>query len=245
MRTPRVFVDLELETNAPVNLPKEQSHYLIRVLRKHLDTPVILFNGQGGEFHGVIKNIDRNTATVQLHKYSSVTRESPLKVSLGIGLSKGERMDWVIQKTTELGVQHITPLFTKYCDVKLNEKRLQNRLLHWNRITVSACEQSGRTRLPVIDSPLPVDDWLYETESDTKLVLHPGGGNTDLMDLKKPTSLSLLVGPEGGLSKQEIQEAIANGFLEIGLGPRILRTETAPVAILGLVGYLWGDMLDL
>jgi 16S rRNA (uracil1498-N3)-methyltransferase len=162
-----------------------------------------------------------------------------LQIHLGQGLSRGERMDWAIQKATELGVTEITPIFSDRCEVRLKDERADKRLLHWRQVAISACEQCGRSRVPVIHPPVLLAVWLKQTEAELKLVLHPVA--EPLVSHAKPATLAFLIGPEGGLSDAEVEQAKDNGFHAARLGPRVLRTETAPVVALAVAQQLWGD----
>ncbi len=167
--------------------------------------------------------------------------ESPLRTHLGQALSRGERMDWAIQKAVELGVSEITPLFTERCEVKLQGERADKRQAHWQQIAVSACEQCGRSSVPVIHPPMALHDWLSALQVDVRLVLHHRT-EQDLQSLPAPESAALLIGPEGGLSAGEIAQAEQAGFHAARFGPRVLRTETAPVVALTMLQHLWGDV---
>lgn len=204
---------------------------------------LILFNGQGGEYRATITAINKKNVEVRVEDFSDIDRQSPLDINLGIGISRGERFDWVLQKATELGVNRITPLLTERTEVKLNGDRLQKKLQHWQQIAISACEQCQRNRLPEIASPQRLDSWLSEAAQNTglKLVLHHRSEQS-LAEHQSPERVTLLIGPEGGLSEAEIQTAEQRGFSALSLGPRVLRTETAPVVALSLMQYLWGDI---
>ena len=170
--------------------------------------------------------------------------ESALKLHLVQGISRGERMDFVIQKATELGVKRITPVFTEYGVVRLDEKRAARRRDHWEGVAVSACEQSGRIRPPLIDAPVALNTWfgMGAKEADTDLILQPGAA-TALTSIDKPTTkICLLIGPEGGFSHQEYDDAGLAGFTGVSLGPRVLRTETAALAAIAVAQSLWGDL---
>jgi len=202
---------------------------------------VTLFNGEGGEYTAFITHIDKKATTLEIKAGDDVDRESPLEVELCIGISRGERMDWVLQKATELGVSKITPVFTERTEVKLNAQRLEKKMSHWRQIIISACEQCQRNRLPLVNPPQNLSEYLPQCSSDMKLVLHHRS-DEKLSEREKPESLTLLVGPEGGLSESEIQTAEKNGFSPLTLGPRVLRTETAPLVALSLCQYRWGDL---
>ena len=176
---------------------------------------------------------------VELRESLTGLPESSLQIHLGQGLSRGERMDWAIQKATELGVAEITPLFTERCEVRLNDERMQKRLEHWQQIAISACEQCGRSKVPVIHVPQSVKDWQAAVQADLKLVLHPVA--QPLTEHAAPSTLAFLIGPEGGLTDAEVAHAAEQGFLPARLGPRVLRTETAPIVALSVAQQLWGD----
>ncbi|SDL24952.1 16S rRNA (uracil(1498)-N(3))-methyltransferase [Pseudomonas indica] len=238
MRLSRFFVDQPLSLGQH-GLPEAQAHYIGRVLRLVVGDAVQLFDGSGQEFLGQLSEVGKKSVRVELTEQFDGQAESPLRVHLGQGLSRGERMDWAIQKATELGVAVITPVVSERCEVRLKDERADKRLSHWRQIAISACEQCGRSVLPVIHPPLLLSDWLRQTEADLKLVLHPVA--EPLSSHPKPASLAFLIGPEGGLSETEVDQAKAAGFHAARLGPRVLRTETAPVVALSVAQQLWGD----
>lgn len=238
MRLSRFFVDAPLSLGRH-ELPETQAHYMARVLRLAVGDKVQLFDGSGVEFLGELVEVSKKTVFVALHEQIAGLAESPLQLHLGQGLSRGERMDWAIQKATELGVSAITPIVSERCEVRLKDERADKRLAHWRQIAISACEQCGRSVLPVIHPPLTLAEWLAHTDAALKLVLHPVA--EPLTSHEKPTSLAFLIGPEGGLSDAEVQLAQKAGFLAARLGPRVLRTETAPVVALSVAQQLWGD----
>lgn len=238
MSLPRFYVDAELALGT-VDLPEATSHYLSRVLRLAVGAQIQLFDGSGEEYLGVITAISKKVVSVELTEQVAGLPNSSLVIHLGQGLSRGERMDWAIQKATELGVTEITPLFTERCEVRLNDERAEKRLAHWRQIAISACEQCGRSRLPVIHPPKLVTEWMQALQADLKLVLHPVA--QPLTAHQPPNSLAFLIGPEGGLTEAEVAQAADAGFLPARLGPRVLRTETAPVVALSVAQQLWGD----
>lgn len=238
MRLSRFFVDVPLALGRH-ELPEAQAHYMARVLRLAVGAPVQLFDGSGVEFLGELVEVSKKAVFVEVHEQIAGLAESPLHLHLGQGLSRGERMDWAIQKATELGVSAITPIVSERCEVRLKDERADKRLAHWRQIAISACEQCGRSVLPVIHPPLTLAEWLAHTDSALKLVLHPVA--EPLTSHEKPASLAFLIGPEGGLSDAEVQQAQKAGFLAARLGPRVLRTETAPVVALSVAQQLWGD----
>ncbi|MBP5073855.1 16S rRNA (uracil(1498)-N(3))-methyltransferase [Pseudomonas chlororaphis] len=238
MRLSRFFIDAPLSLGEH-ELPEAQAHYIGRVLRMAEGDALQLFDGSGNEFRGKLLEVGKKRVVVQLDESFAGQVESPLQIHLGQGLSRGERMDWAIQKATELGVNEITPIFSERCEVRLKDERADKRLSHWRQVAASACEQCGRSRVPVIHPPVLLADWIKQTQADLKLVLHPVA--EPLVSHAKPATLAFLIGPEGGLSDAEVDQAQATGFLPARLGPRVLRTETAPVVALAVAQQLWGD----
>jgi 16S rRNA (uracil1498-N3)-methyltransferase len=238
MRLSRFFVDAPLSLGEH-ELPEAQAHYISRVLRMAPGDAVQLFDGSGQEFLGALQEVGKKRVSVQLDQAFAGQPDSSLAIHLGQGLSRGERMDWAIQKATELGVGEITPIISERCEVRLKDERADKRLQHWRQIAISACEQCGRSSVPVIHPPQLLTQWLAVTEAALKLVLHPVA--EPLSSHPAPASLAFLIGPEGGLSDTEVEQARHNGFHAARLGPRVLRTETAPVVALALAQQLWGD----
>ncbi len=244
MSLSRLFVSSELETGQQLQLDKEQAHYVGRVLRLRIGDSLTVFNGENGEFDASLESIGKNVAVALIGARRDTTTESPLKVHLVQGISRGERMDLVIQKATELGVKRISPVLTEYGVIKLDARRAAKRRDHWQGVARSACEQSGRTRPPLIDESMPLNAWFgtRTKAADRDLILRPGAA-TALTSLSAPaTKVCLLIGPEGGFSDAEYADAALAGFNEVSLGPRILRTETAALAALAIVQALWGDL---
>ncbi|UVJ43758.1 16S rRNA (uracil(1498)-N(3))-methyltransferase [Pseudomonas sp. LS1212] len=238
MRLSRFFIDAHLSLGEQ-ELPEAQAHYIGRVLRMAEGDAVQLFDGSGQEYRGQLLEVGKKRVRVQLSEQFAGQVESPLHIHLGQGLSRGERMDWAIQKATELGVNEITPIVSERCEVRLKDERADKRLAHWRQIAISACEQCGRSKVPVIHAPLILSDWLKQSDAELKLVLHPVA--EPLVSHAKPASLAFLIGPEGGLTDNEVDQAKAAGFHAARLGPRVLRTETAPVVALAVAQQLWGD----
>ncbi|UFH49685.1 16S rRNA (uracil(1498)-N(3))-methyltransferase [Pseudomonas sp. KNUC1026] len=234
----RFYTDLPLSLGDHP-LPEAQAHYIARVLRLAEGDALQLFDGSGQEYRGTLLEVGKKHVTVRLIEQLAGQPDSGLHVHLGQGLSRGERMDWAIQKATELGVAEITPIFSERCEVRLKDERADKRLAHWRQVAISACEQCGRSSVPVIHPPLLLEQWLGQTEADLKLVLHPVA--EPLASHPRPGRLAFLIGPEGGLTEQEVVQAQAQGFHPARLGPRVLRTETAPVVALALAQQLWGD----
>jgi len=241
MRVPRLFVDQSLAAGQEIQLRDDALHYARNVLRLESGALLRLFDGSGNEYAASITAIEKRAMVLQLGDQLPGAAELALPVHLGIGLARGERMDWVVQKCTELGVTTISPLLLSRCNAKLESARADNRLRHWRQVAISACEQCGSNRLPQIDLPLSLDEWLQQREALPGLVLHTSDSDA-LQQGTQPQGMRLLIGPEGGLDEQEFRRACAAGFRPWSLGPRIMRTETAPVAALAILQYLWGDM---
>ena len=238
MRLSRFFIDAPLSLGQH-ELPEAQAHYIGRVLRHAAGDAVQLFDGSGQEYLGELIEVGKKAVRVELREQLAGQAESPLRIHLGQGLSRGERMDWAIQKATELGVGEITPIVSERCEVRLKDERADKRLAHWRQVAISACEQCGRSVLPVIHAPITLAEWQAHVQAELKLVLHPVAA--PLESHARPHSLAFLIGPEGGLSEAEVAQAKAAGFHAARLGPRVLRTETAPVVVLSVAQQLWGD----
>ncbi|WP_369856390.1 16S rRNA (uracil(1498)-N(3))-methyltransferase [Candidatus Thalassolituus haligoni] len=240
MSSPRIFTDQPLIVGQTVTLDEQPSIHLLRVLRLGLGAPVRLFNGDGCEYSGTISTASKKQAAVCLLEASVADAIPPLRLHLGQVISKGDKMDFTIQKATELGVSQITPLFSERCDVRLKGERLDKKMEHWQKIAVSACEQSGRNRIPQVLPAVNLNDWYAQSDAELRLVLHPHN-QQPLGQQQNPTSVALLVGPEGGLTDIEVAAGTTHGFQGLLLGPRILRTETAALAAVSVLQFLWGD----
>ena len=241
MRQTRIYTSQRLAANTQVLLDPGASAHVARVLRLQEGDTLTLFDGSGGEYPAVICALTRKQVTVETGEHRVAERESDLHIHLGIAMSRGDRMDWVMQKATELGVAAVTPLFTERTEVKLSAERAAKKLRHWQQVMTSACEQCGRNRLPQLPDIRRLDAWLADTTAQRKFVMHHRAsgqaGNTG-----KPSSVALLVGPEGGLTEGEIEAAAHAGYSALRLGPRVLRTETAPLAGIAILQARWGDM---
>ena len=240
MRNPRIFSDQPLQAASTIELSESAANHVGRVLRMQPGEPLVLFNGQGGAWQGTVTNVSKKAVTVTLQAAIVGDAQSPLVIELGQTLSRGERMDYAIQKATEAGVTAITPLWSERCEVKLHADRLDKRLRHWQQVAISACEQCGRNIVPTIHPPQTVEQWLASRNTDLGFVLHHRT-EQKLSGFEPPQSVSLLIGPEGGLTAAEIALAEHHQFHALALGPRVLRTETAPVVAIALMQYLWGD----
>lgn len=240
MRITRIHTTQRLSSNTAVVLETEPSHHLARVLRLGVGDPVTLFDGHGGEYPGEITAVNKKQVEVLTGALLQNTSESPLAIHLGVAISRGERMDWIVQKSTELGVTALTPLATEHTGVKLSGDRATKKIQHWQQVAISACEQCGRNRPPAVHSLQTLESWLASTDAERKFVLHHRADSVDAG--ATPASIALLVGPEGGLSEREIAAAEHSGFTSLRLGPRVLRTETAPLAAIAILQGYWGDM---
>ena len=244
MALTRLFIDDKLRSGGELELDGERAHYLGRVLRLREGDSLTVFNGDDGEFAASVISMGKHSITVLVEAYIETATESPLKVHLVQGISRGERMDYVVQKATELGVKRISPVFAEHGIVRLDAKRAAKRHAHWRRVAESACEQSGRIRPPLIDEPVPLNDWFgaKTSDADIDLILLPRAA-TALTSISAPkTKVCLLIGPEGGFTHDEYENALAAGIKAVSLGPRILRTETAAAATIAVVQSMWGDL---
>ena len=240
MRVSRLFTPMHLAAGKHIELDDENAHYVRTVLRLKKDAEIILFNGSGGEYLCTVGEVSRKTVLIHIDKWLERTVESPLLVILGLGISRGDRMDFSVQKAVELGVNHITPLLTERCVVQFKGEKKPQRLLHWQKIVQHAAEQSGRTTLPELTDIEYLQQWVSK-QKGLKVFLDPYAEST-LTDINPiDMQVALLTGPEGGFSDQERETAKAAGFIPVRLGSRILRTETASLAALASVQILWGD----
>jgi len=240
MSGPRIYSAAALSSGMRTELDDQAFAHLIRVLRMNDGDPVRLFKGDGHEYAGQLCDVQKKSASVLVGDILRSEADTPLKLQLGQVVSKGDRMDFTIQKATELGISDITPLWSERCEVRLKGERLDKKMEHWQKVAISACEQSGRNRIPTIHQPQYFADWAKNNNADVRLLLHPHR-QKPLRDYPQPASVALLVGPEGGFSEQEVEMAMSSGFAGLTLGPRILRTETAALAALSVFQFQWGD----
>jgi 16S rRNA (uracil1498-N3)-methyltransferase len=241
MCVPRIYTQQELGAETQLTLEPAPSHHISRVLRMDAGDSLILFNGKGGEYPATINTLDKKSVLVTTQQHNPRDLESPLRLELGIALSRGDRFDWVIQKATELGVTSIAPLITERTEVRLKADRIDKKQQHWRQVIISACEQSGRNRPPELQTVVNLGSWLPQVTAQRKFVLHHRDTSA-AESHNTPSSVALLIGPEGGLSAEEITAAGKAGFEALTLGPRIMRTETAPLAALAILQAKWGDM---
>lgn len=239
----RIYQAFPFSPESMLQLDDKASHHL-KVLRSEVGDEVILFNGQGGEYQSVITRMDKKSVEVRVKAFAAKEVESPLHIHLAQGMARGEKMDLIVQKAVELGVSSITPLVTERCNVRLSSSREERRVQHWQEVAISACEQSGRNRVPIIELPLDLSDWLASLSTDSlRFVLSPHVAKK-LPAQTQGKSIVLLIGPEGGLSDKEVGRALDHGFMALNLGPRVLRTETASLAALAALQTRYGDMSD-
>lgn len=242
MRAVRIYQPGAYQVGQSLELSHSASQHVAVVLRMRPKQDLILFCGDDREFRASIKAIQKKRVTVQIHSVKTVSRESPRVIHLAQALSKGERMSFVIQKAVELGVSSITPLLTEQSVVKLDTARLEKKAAQWEAIAVSACEQSGRNKVPVIHPISSLELYLQHCAANYKLLLHPSMEKTWRDYQFNDGEIALLIGPEGGFSANEIQQAMAAKFQPLCLGPRILRTETAALSAMTLLQAVYGDL---
>ncbi|MFT5712477.1 MAG: 16S rRNA (uracil1498-N3)-methyltransferase [Glaciecola sp.] len=242
MRISRFYTPSTLQVDDEIELDGQLSHYINNVLRLKQADPIVLFNGDGNEYSAEVLSITKKQVVVIINSQLSMSSESPLHIHLAQGVSKGDRMDFALQKSVELGVSEITPVITERCAVKLSVDRWQKKHEQWQKIIISACEQSGRNILPTLNQPITLNKWLGQSTEQKKVMLTPGSTKY-MSSLTKPArGFRLLIGPEGGLSEQEVYTCEQTGFESVNLGPRILRTETAALASISIMQSLFGDL---
>ena len=231
---------MPLAIGTATELDDDNGHYVRTVLRLKKDAAIILFNGTGGEYMARVAEVSRKTVRIDVQAWQDRSVESPLAVTLGLGIARGDRMDLTVQKAVELGVNHITPVLTERCVVQFKGETKPQRWQHWQKIIQHAAEQSGRTCLPALADITALAQWL-PAQQGLRVFLDPYA-STSLADLRPDSpQVTLLTGPEGGFSGLERELAVAAGFVAVRLGSRVLRTETASLAALSAVQMLWGD----
>ena len=263
MRNPRIYQNTNFVVGDSVELSADAFGHVVRVLRLADGDAITLFNGQEQkEFHAQLFNVTKKTAQANIISESVKTTESPVHIHLGQGISRGDRMDFTLQKSVELGVSTITPIFTERCGVKLSGERLAKKQQQWQKIVISACEQSGRCYVPQVLAPISLSEWLNQPTDALKINLHPRAQHSIMTLPVQPQNaepstqqdtqqgnqentqqkVRLLIGPEGGLSDDEIEQASDAGFAEVLLGPRVLRTETAALTAITALQCRFGDL---
>jgi 16S rRNA (uracil1498-N3)-methyltransferase len=242
MKLHRFFIDKPtLTVGDKLVIEKPLAHYMVNVLRLKLQRPVMLFNDSGMTFLGTIVEVTRHTLVIGVTEAYEESKESALKVHLVQSISKGERMDFTLQKSVELGVAEITPVFSERTEVRVKGERIDSKMTHWRKVIIAACEQCGRNRLPRLNTPMFLLEWLRTHPVSLGVIADPNA-TTTLHHLDIPNAVTLMVGPEGGFTLTEMHEAIQHQFIPIKMGPRILRTETAALAMMTLLQFRGGDL---
>jgi len=239
MRTHRFYTPIDLKENISVELPADATHHCTQVLRYKIGDHLTVFNGDGFNYSATIDNIEKKHCQIKISTRTNPENESPLKINLVQGIARGDKMDLIIQKAIELGVAEITPLFTERCNVKLDGKRLDKKLQHWNKTIISACEQSGRAIIPKLNLPVSIDKLQKETIYTIYLEPTSNKKLTELV-IKKP--VRLLIGPEGGFSEKDLVHLDSIDCIGATIGSRILRTETVGLAAVSILQASFGDL---
>ncbi len=242
MRIPRIYQNSPLQTGSLIHLDEDAANHVGRVLRMQPEQELCLFNGLGGQYKAVIVESGKKQVVVKIEEFSDVSSESPLSIHLGQVISRGDKMEFTIQKSVELGVKIITPLWSSRCGVKLQGDRLDKKQEQWQKIAISACEQCGRNYVPEVRPVMTLEEWMSEETDEMKLTLHPRA-KYSVGTLPTPVNgIRLVIGPEGGLSDEEIALTEQHGFQEMLLGPRVLRTETASLTAITALQCRFGDL---
>jgi 16S rRNA (uracil1498-N3)-methyltransferase len=242
VRLTRVYIEQPLAPGKRCIVQDSAANHLARVLRLRAGDTLTVFDGSGDEYAARVEAVQKKSVVVEVGEHRAVNRESPIHLSLAQGVSRGERMDLVVQKATELGVARIVPVLTQRSVVRLDARQTANKLLHWRAIAIAACEQSGRNRIPEVAAPVALDEFLRASASTSARVLLSPEGTHRVRDLARYSALTVLIGPEGGLTEAEHEAASKSGFTRVSLGPRILRTETAALAALAVLQHHLGDL---
>jgi 16S rRNA (uracil1498-N3)-methyltransferase len=242
MQIPRIFYPETLVTDTQIALSQDAANHVANVLRLKEGHPIVLFNGDGNEYSGHLDSVKKREVIAFVDAKLSLSVESPLSIHLGQGVSKGDRMDVVLQKSVELGVSEITPIISERCVVKLSPERWQKKQTQWQKIIISACEQSGRNIIPKLNSVTSIQDWIKQSTTQLRLTLDPKSRyKMNQLDYQHQ-GFRLLIGPEGGLSEKEMYYAEESGYQSVSMGPRILRTETAALTSLAILQSRFGDI---
>lgn len=242
MRIPRIYHPDLLIVDQTIELTTDAANHVGSVLRLTQGHPIVLFNGDGNEYSAELAEVKKRTATALVDAKLELDIESPLSIHLGQGVSRGDRMDFAIQKAVELGVSEITPLITERCGVKLSEERWEKKQQQWQKLIIAACEQCGRNRLPILHPCITINKWIAQSTPQMRLTLHPKAEKS-IKHLSVPVQgVRLLIGPEGGFSEAEIYSTEEAGFQTVQMGPRVLRTETAALAAIAALQAIHGDL---
>lgn len=242
MRIPRIYHPDPLVVDQVIDLSADAVNHIVNALRLKPGHPLVLFNGDGNEYSAELASVEKRKAQATVDAKLSISIESPLSIHLGQGISRGDRMDLVMQKAVELGVTDITPLITERCGVKLNEQRWEKKLQQWQKIIISACEQCGRNTLPTLHPATQFSEWVNHSTQQLRLTLHPRAEKSIRHLSLPPQGVRLLIGPEGGFSDAEVYSTEEAGFQTVQLGPRVLRTETAALASITALQAMYGDL---
>ncbi|HXF79721.1 MAG TPA: 16S rRNA (uracil(1498)-N(3))-methyltransferase [Usitatibacter sp.] len=240
MPHPRIHCDLRLGPGAQFALAPEAAQHVAKSLRLKAGDAIVVFDGRGGEYDATIQRAEKDRVDVKVGAFRDADAEPPLRVGLVQGLPEADKMDWIIQKAVELGVAWVQPVVCDRSVVRLAGERAARREAHWRRVAIAACEQSGRNRIPEVRPTLGFQSWIAVPATAPRWVLTPGAPRFGAQPAPE-AALELLVGPEGGLSEREQDLAHSQGGIPVGLGPRVLRAETAPLAALAAIQALWGD----
>ncbi|CAA6809054.1 MAG: Ribosomal RNA small subunit methyltransferase E (EC [uncultured Thiotrichaceae bacterium] len=241
MRIPRFYQAEIFAVGDTVALSEENFRHAVKVMRLNVDEPIIMFNGVAGEYTARIANVAKRNAEISIESYDDIDRESPLNITLVLALIKPDKMDFAIQKAVELGVNNIQPVITERSVVKLKAERMKKKIQHWQGIIIAACEQSGRTAIPTIQTVANVDDYLQQPTAATRITMLPTS-HKSVADISPAQNMELLVGPEGGFTDAEEAMFVNQQIQIINFGPRILRAETAVIAGLTTLQHLHGDV---
>lgn len=243
MRIPRFYCPCLLTVEQSFTLPEEVFRHAIQVLRLQVGESLLLFNGEGGEYLANLTEINKRSATVLIQSFDPSERESSLALALVQALVKPDKMDFALQKAVELGISAFQPLITQRSVVRTDKEKIEKKLQHWQAVTISACEQSGRTRLPKIYAPQTLDQYLSQLNDNTTYLLLAPGSAQNLSQVTVQTNhLAVLIGPEGGFTAEEVEACLAAKMQGIALGKRILRAETASTSVLAILQLLHGDL---
>jgi 16S rRNA (uracil1498-N3)-methyltransferase len=240
---PRFYCPVPLAVGLAVQLPEHVAHH-VQVLRMQTGDLVTLFNGEGGEYTASITSIDKKRGNVEVKAFSPREAELPYAITLAQALPEGTKLDWIIEKSVELGAASIQPLSAQRCVVRLSSERAEKKQAHWQAVIVAAAEQSGRNRLPLLSVVNSLSDWLGRSDLHKRILLSPRGEQSlsDWARHQPHQALALLIGPEGGFTDAEEALACSHGALMLSMGPRVLRTETAGLAALAALNAIWGEM---
>jgi len=245
MKISRFYQSTNLQMGKELELSGDNHRHAIQVLRLKLDDPLIIFNGKGGEYSAHIVRVEKRKSCIKIDSFDPIDRESNLYTRIFLAMIKADKMDFAIQKMVELGVTEIQPMMTKRSVINIKANRLQKKMAHWQGIILAACEQSGRTSIPVIKEPQSMDECIKESIDDNSFILLPGNYNTFAQhqnNLQEASTVSLLIGPEGGFTEEEVQMILECGIRPVNFGKRILRAETAAISGLTACQLYWGDL---